>query len=432
VTSEPWSRRVIFINRYFYPDHAATAEILSSLAFELVSCGFDVHVITSRLRYDDTSVTLRPWEVIHGVSIWRIWTSRRGRQNLIGRSLDYFSFYLFAGWQLLRIARAGDVVVAMTDPPLLSVVAAPIAWLRRLHLVNWLQDIFPEVAEALRVGGSAGSLAFRLLRPLRNRSLQAADINVVVGHRMADHLVEESIPRRKIRVIENWSDGEFISPTPASESELRRSWGLQDAFVIGYAGNLGRVHDLVTVITAMVLLQERAARSEDDISNRIKFVFIGGGAQFPELEREVSQRGLRNVLTRPYQRRERLSQTLAVADVHLVTLNPKLEGLVMPSKFYGVLAAGRPVLFVGAGQGELAKLVQEIGCGLAVKSGHGMMLMESILELASDLKLCARMGFRGREAFEERWSKGRAIEKWTEALNSIASRPDQQQESNCN
>jgi colanic acid biosynthesis glycosyl transferase WcaI len=105
----------------------------------------------------------------------------------------------------------------------------------------------------------------------------------------------------------------------------------------------------------------------------------------------------------------------------LVTLKPKLEGLVVPSKFYGVLAAGRPVLFVGARNGELAKLVQEIGCGLAVESGDVEMLMDRIMHLASNPKLCACMGFRGREAFEDRWSKDRAIEKWTKALNSIAS-----------
>jgi colanic acid biosynthesis glycosyl transferase WcaI len=414
-----WSRRIIFLNRYFFPDYAPTGELLSSLAFALVGRGFDVEVITSRLRYDNAKAILRRREVIHGVRVSRVWTSRRGRQHPFGRSLDYLSFYISAGWRLLRMARAGDVVVAMTDPPLLSVVAAPIARLRGAHLVNWLQDIFPEVAEALEVGGSLGALAFALLRPLRNRSLRAADINVVVSNRMADRLVEERIPRKTVRTIENWSDGDLISPVAVSESELRRKWGLEGAFVIGYAGNLGRAHDLATIVAAMVLLQERAASPEGDVPNRIRFVFIGGGAQFSQLEREVSQRGLHNVVTRPYQPRDQLSQTLAVADVHLVTLKPKLEGLVVPSKFYGVLAAGRPVLFVGARNGELAKIVQEIGCGFAVESGDVERLMDRILHLASNPKLCAIMGFRGREAFEERWSKDQAIEKWTKALNSI-------------
>jgi colanic acid biosynthesis glycosyl transferase WcaI len=413
------SRRVVFLNRYFYPDHAPTGDLLSSLAFALVRRGFDVEVITSRLRYDDTEATLRPREVVHGVKVWRVWTSRRGRQNLFGRSLDYVSFYFSAAWCLLRIARAGDIVVAKTDPPLLSVVAAPIAWLRGSHLVNWLQDIFPEVAEALEVGGNLGALAFRITRPLRNWSLQTADVNVVVGQRMVDRLLEEGIPRKKTRVIENWSDGELIVPLAAAENELRKSWGLEDQFVVAYAGNLGRAHDLDTIVEAMTLLQERAARSTDDVAGRIKFVFIGGGAQFLKLEREVSQRGLCNVLMRPYQPPDRLAQTLGVADLHLVSLNPKLEGMMVPSKFYGVVAAGRPVIFIGARKGELARLIQEIGCGFAVKSGDGKMLMDRILHLARDPGLCTRMGLRARDAFEERWNRGHAVEKWTEVLKSL-------------
>jgi len=419
VTPNNHSRRIIFINRFFYPDYAPTGELLSDLAFALARRGFNVAVITSRLSYSGAATTLPHQESVNGVKVWRVWTSRRGRQNLLGRSLDYVSFYLSAGWRLLRIARAGDIVIAKTDPPLLSVVVAPVAWLRGSHLVNWLQDIFPEVAEALEVGGNLGALACRVVRPLRNWSLRAANINVVVGQRMIGRLVEEGIPRKKIRVIENWSDGELIVPLAAAENELRKSWGLDDQFVVAYAGNLGRAHDLDTVVEAMTMLQERAAKSADDVAGRIKFVFIGGGAQFPNLEREVAQRGLRNVSMRPYQPRDRLTQTLGVADLHLVSLNPKLEGMMVPSKFYGVLAAGRPVIFIGARKGELARLIQEIGCGFAVTSGDGKMLMDSILHLARDPGLGARMGLRARDAFEERWNRGHAVEKWTEVLKSI-------------
>jgi colanic acid biosynthesis glycosyl transferase WcaI len=419
--TRPAARRVLFLNRYFYPDHSATSELLSSLAFALAQQGFDIEIITSRLRYDDTNAALKPRAVVHGVKVWRVWTSRRGRHNLFGRSLDYLSFYLSAAWRLLRITHAGDIVVAKTDPPLLSVVTAPVAWLRGAHLVNWLQDIFPEVAEALGVGGSLGAAGFKILRRLRNWSFRVADTNVVVGARMVDRLLKQGIPSDKIQVIENWSDGELITPLATAKNELRRSWGLEDAFVVGYAGNLGRAHDLHTIIQAMTLLQERATKSDDALANRIKFVFIGGGAQFPELEREVSRRGLRNVAMRPYQPRDQLSQTLAVADLHLVTLAPKLEGLVVPSKFYGVLAAGRPVLFVGAGKGELATLVQELGCGFAVKSGDGRMLEDCILHLASDPGLCDRMGSLGRAAFEQRWNKSVAVEKWEKLLAAVMS-----------
>src|SRR5262249_31060363 len=153
---------------------------------------------------------------------------------------------LFAAWRLLSLARSGDVIIAKTDPPLLSVIVAPIAWWKRSHSVNWLQDLFPETASELGVGGNLGKLAFRLARTARNRSLRAADANVVVAHGMVDRLLQERIPRNKIRVIENWADGDLIRPLPPKENELRKSWGLEDRFVVGYAGNLGRAHDLDT------------------------------------------------------------------------------------------------------------------------------------------------------------------------------------------
>jgi colanic acid biosynthesis glycosyl transferase WcaI len=419
MTASGLPRRIILLNRYFYPDHAPTGELLSSLAFALARQGFQVEVITSRLRYDDAEARLRPRETLHGVKLWRVWTSKWGRQNLVGRSLDYLSFYLAAAWRLLRVARAGDIIVAKTDPPLLSVVVAPLAWLRGSRLVNWLQDIFPEVAEALEVGGGLGAWAFSVARRLRTRSLRAAEMNVVVGQGMATRLLGQGIPLKQIRVIENWADGELIVPMAPAENELRGLWGLGDRFVVGYAGNLGRAHDLHTVVEAMSLLQERATKLSDDLAGCVTFVFIGGGAQFPTLEREVSQRGLHNTFIRPYQPRDRLAQTLGVADLHLVSLNPKLEGLVVPSKFYGITAAGRPLLYVGARNSELAHIIQEIGCGFPVTAGDGETLMARILQLANDPALCARMGARARDAFEQRWDRRHAVAKWIELLNAV-------------
>ena len=124
------SSHIIFLNRYFYPDHAATSEMLSDLAFALSCRAFNITVITSRLRYDETESLLPSRESIRGVDVWRVWTSRHGRNRLLGRSLDYASFYLAAGWRLWRLACPSNIVVAKTDPPLLSVVAACIARLR--------------------------------------------------------------------------------------------------------------------------------------------------------------------------------------------------------------------------------------------------------------------------------------------------------------
>jgi len=413
--------RILLINRYFYPDYAPTGVLLSDLAFALSQRGIHVTVITSRLRYDGRDLLASSHETIHGVDIYRVWSPAHGRSGHLGRGLDYGSFCLAGAWRLWRLARGADIILAKTDPPLLSVMAAVIAKIRGARAVNWLQDVFPEVAEALEVGGRAGRRSFQLLRPLRNWSLRAAGANVVVGSAMAAYLKQQRVPRDKIHVISNWADGNHIVPIAPANNDLRKAWGLTDRFVVGYAGNLGRAHDIDTIIEAITLLHQRAMRSpQDDVARRIVFVFIGGGVQHATLEREVSRRELTNVQIHPYQPQQHLAETLGVADLHLVSLNPKLEGLIVPSKFYGIAAAGRPTLFIGASDGEIARLVAQSDCGFTISPGDAKALISRILQLAHDPKLCASMGARARAAFEVQWDKARALAQWTEVLKTTA------------
>jgi colanic acid biosynthesis glycosyl transferase WcaI len=408
---------VVLINRYFYPDHAPTGVLLSDLAFALSQRGMQATVITGRSRYDGGDPFTSSHETIHGVDIHRVWSFMHDRSGHLGRGLAYLSFYLAGTWRLWRLARGADIILAETDPPLLSVIVAVIARLRGAKAVNWLQDIFPEVAEALGVGGRLGEVTLRLLRPIRNWSLRAAHTNVVVGEAMSAHLNKQGIAPDKIRVISNWADGTLIVPVAPARNETRQKWGLGDRFVVGYAGNLGRSHDVDTLIEAMTSLHERAIRSPPDhVAQRIVFVFVGGGIQHAKLAQEISRRQLTNVQIHPYQPQECLAETLGVADVHLVSLNPKLEGLIVPSKFYGIAAAGRPGLFIGASDGEIARLIDKCGCGFTVSAGDGKALMNRILQLASDPELCARMGARAHATFEKHWDKAHAVEQWAEVL----------------
>jgi colanic acid biosynthesis glycosyl transferase WcaI len=411
--------RIIFINRFFYPDYSATSQLLSELAFGLAKRGFRITIITSRQSYETPTAPLLRRECISKVHVWRVWTSRRGRQRLFGRSLDYLTFYVAAGWRVWQLARPKDIIVAKTDPPMLSTVIAPVARLRKAYLVNWLQDIFPEIAEALNIGGSLGRRAAGVLRPLRNWSLRSAETNVVVGQSMSTHLKKLGITPGRIRVVSNWSDGNLIAPVPGT-NELRGQWVPKDHFVVGYAGNLGLAHDFDTIVEAMRLLHERATNSaKHDITRVILFIFVGGGAQRVRLEQEVIQRRINNVRFHPYQPRERLAEALCLADVHLVSLHPSLEGLIVPSKFYAVAAAARPTIFIGEKSGEIARLLQQFECGFTVNPGDGIGLVNRILQLVDNPQLCTTMGARARAAFEEHWDKSIAIDKWERIFRAI-------------
>ena len=179
--------RLFFLNRYFFPDHSATSQILSQLALHLTESGHDVHVITSRQLYDDPVARLPAEETDRGVKIHRLLGTRLGRSGLLSRSVDYFSFYISAWRLLLAVTDQDDILVTMTDPPLLSILGMHIARRRRLRVINWLQDIYPEVASELGVPFVRGPVS-TLLRYARDASLRAADANIVVGNLMAEKL----------------------------------------------------------------------------------------------------------------------------------------------------------------------------------------------------------------------------------------------------
>src|SRR6476660_5091305 len=172
-------KRVFFINRYFFPDHSATSQILSQLAFDLAESGYTVHVVTSRHLYNNPAANLKVEETHRGVVIHRIVTTQRGRSQLLGRGFDYLSFYLSAWRLLMALADQTDVLIPMTDPPLLSILAWRVSRRRRSYVINWLQDIYPEVAIQLGVPLIKGPLG-KLLSVARNASLRDAATNVVV------------------------------------------------------------------------------------------------------------------------------------------------------------------------------------------------------------------------------------------------------------
>lgn len=402
--------RVFFVNRFFYPDHSATSQMLTDLAMDLRHAGIDVTVITGRQLIDDARARLAPREQVEGIDVHRVWSSRFGRRTLIGRGLDYLSFYVGAGWRLARLCRSGDVVVAKTDPPLISVIAAPVVKWRRAHLVNWLHDLFPEIAERLGLGFVRG-LPARVLRALRNASLRAASMNVVIGSRMAEQVRGLGIEADRVTIIHNWCDGDAVRPRPIAGHRLRKAWQLDQRFVVMYSGNMGYAHEFGTILDAAERLRHR-----DDIV----FLFVGGGVQRARVEQQARSRGLSNVQFKPYQPRERLGESLTAADAHLVSLRPELEGLMVPSKFYAIAAAGRPILLVGDSGGELAGLIAEAQCGYQVATGAGEVLAERIGALAADPGLGRRQGLAARRLFEARFHRRLAVRAWRAALDAAS------------
>lgn len=406
--------RLIFVNRFFFPDHSATSQILSDLAFHLAGAGREVHVVASRQSYDDPKAALPDRDVVNGVHVHRLASTQFGRSALFGRAIDYLSFYRSARRRLAELVGRGDIVVAKTDPPLVSVVAMSPVQRSGARLVNWLQDVYPETAEVLHVPLVRGPVAAGLAA-LRNRSLRQAEATVVVGERMAQRVAGLGAPAGRIHVIPNWCNDEEIRPIAADENPLRRQWGLTDKFIIGYSGNLGRAHDYATVLDAAERLRH---------APRLVFLMIGGGKRFAELAAAVNRRGLEGVFRfMPYQDQSMLRQSLGLPDLHWLSLNPGLEGLLLPSKFYGIAAAGKPMIFVGDTNGELARLVTQHGCGLAIAPGDAATLAEVLQRWSNAPATIAQMGLRARAMLDAHYSRRQGLARWRQLLDRLADVP---------
>lgn len=392
--------RVIFVNRFYWPDHAATGQLLTDLAEGMAAAGRAVTVITSR-----SVAASPPRERRAGVEVIR--TSRRPCETgLAGKATAFARFAAGACWAFWRSARRGDVLVVLTDPPLLAV---PLTWLARIkgaRVVHWIHDIYPEIAVAV-----TGHAWLGALRPLRNAAWRDADACVTLGPAMAGVVQAAGVADARIAVIPNWAPEEAATP-PADAAALRAVWGLNGEFVVAYAGNLGRVHDVDSILATAELLRDQ---------RRIAFAFVGGGAQRDHVAASIARLKLDNVRLLPPQPRATLGAALAVGDLHLVTLRPGCERFVFPSKVYGICAARRPVLFIGPPESDVARLVVATGIGRAVPAGNPVAVASAVVQFAADAAL------RGRAAeaagqFAATSSASLAIGRWRSLLDTLSTR----------
>jgi colanic acid biosynthesis glycosyl transferase WcaI len=277
-----------------------------------------------------------------------------------------------------------------------------------------LQDIYPETAVELGVPLMRGPLATSLIA-LRNRTLRQAEATVVVGDLMARKVVSLGAKASRVHVITNWCNDQEIQPIAQSENLLRKTWGLAGQFVLGYSGNLGRAHEFGTVLAAAKRLRNE---------KRYIFLMIGGGKRFEELSQAVKQQGLASAFRfMPYQERKMLPYSLAVADAHWLSLNPKLEGLIVPSKFYGIAAAGKPIMIIADKNGEIARLVQQHDCGIVISPGDVDALVDALHLLANAPETVSEMGRRARTMLDVQFSRQQALQRWNGLLDQLDGAP---------
>jgi colanic acid biosynthesis glycosyl transferase WcaI len=382
--------KLCFFNRSYWPDQAATGQLLTELAEDLVArFGCEVTIVAGPALHAAHAVRRSLWPVQreshNGVTILRAASTTMRPARFAARVTNYVSYTASAALASLQIGRP-DVIVSLTDPPIIGRLALSAARRTAARFVFLCEDVFPEVAQLLQ--DFHHPLVNRALDRLNRSLLRHADAVVAIGERMRERLVEEKgADPSRVHVIHNWADCEAIQPGD-KHNAFAREYGLADKFVVMHSGNVGLSQNLGVVIDAAARLQA---------NERIVIAIVGDGAQREALERAATERRLANVRFFPYQKKELLHDSFATADAFLVSLVPGIEGYIVPSKLYGILAAGRPYVAAVDPSCEVARLAIEHRCGVLAAPGDPEALASAISALYDDPAMARAMGDNARQ-----------------------------------
>lgn len=407
---------VVLLNQAFHPDVVATAQMSKDLADELVRRGHTVTAVASRSIYGKRGAVLPKRETIDGIDVRRCGSSIFGKAGIVARLADFGLFYALSTARVLTL-RKPDVVVSFTTPPFIAMAGVLARWFRGARAVHWVMDLYPDVPVACGVmkppGWSPGGMLTGAFERLNRFILRRSDVNVVLGRCMRQRVLAKGVPPAKVRLIPVWAELGGITGKSREQSDFRRALGVGDAFTVMYSGNFGIGHDAQTICDAMRLLRD------DPAGKDIRFVFVGGGKRRAEVAKFIEQHALTNATWHNYVPREALGDSLAAADVHLISLRDGVEGIVVPSKLFGVMAAARASVFVGQPSSEIAQVLGEDRAGITVRPGDARGLADAILALKADPAGTASMGARARLALTGRYDAATAAAQWADLLEAV-------------
>jgi putative colanic acid biosynthesis glycosyltransferase WcaI len=402
--TEPGDRqRILVLNQYYWPGVEATAHLLTELC-EALADDYDVEVVTGVLHGHEDD----PRQSDHnGVRITRVASTSYERSELSRRAVNYLS-YLASALQHALSGPPPDLVLCMTDPPIIGDLGVLVGKRVGAPVLVISQDVFPEIATELdRLRNPA---VIGVLRSLVGAYLRRADRIVAIGETMRERLEAKGAPPERLRVIPNWVDTRAITPQPRDNAWAQQH-DLVGRFVVMHSGNVGHAQDLESLVRSATFLRDR----ED-----VTIVIAGFGARHAEMVALAERLEVRPpVRFFPYQKRERLPHSLSSADLHVVGLAKGLAGYVVPSRLYGILSAGRPVIAAAEDSSESARLVREIGCGIVLPPGRPDLIARTIRSAADGELELEEMGRRGRAYVVEEADRVVAMERYRALIREM-------------
>ncbi|MFK7788354.1 MAG: glycosyltransferase family 4 protein [Phycisphaeraceae bacterium] len=405
--------RITFINQFYKPDVSPTAQLTGGVAEHFAANGHDVTVIASRGGYVKESIDASSHRQ-DNLHICRIWTPQFGKASILKRCIDYLVFYVLTFLRMLTLRRQ-DVVITLTTPPYIAWAGAAHQLLhRRCRLMLWNMDCYPEVAERAGAMKANGTLA-RVMYWFNRRLFNRLDHLICLDHAMADLLSHYHAKRDAsgkplaVSVIPNWEKlANYPADAPAERWAGVDELSLADRFVVLYMGNMGFGHGFETLLEAAEQLK----------TEPITFLFIGGGKRHAEVAALAKDRGLDQVVTRPYLPWEQVPQAMAAGDCALITLRDDMLGVMSPSKVHANLAAGLPILYVGPEGSNVDDAVTTYDCGLSARHGQANEIVGFIRNLMQHPEQHHAQRKNARSAFDAAYNDQQTLRQFDALLGS--------------
>jgi colanic acid biosynthesis glycosyl transferase WcaI len=399
------TNRLWIISEFYYPDENATGHLLTQIA-EGMAKTEEVHVLCGK-GVCQKIVQGKSVSVRNHVFIERVNSSAFNKDVLFLRVINIISLSVRILLRLFQNLHRDDKVIVVTNPPALPFMSAIACWLKRAEYSVLMFDLYPDVLVVTKILSKENPFTI-ILRWMTNILFRYSQHVIALGRDMS-HLLSRKYrgARGRIIVIPNWGDIDIITPKNKNQNAILKELSINDKFIVQYAGNIGRTHNVDLLLECAELLKDKTD---------ICFLFIGDGAKKNWLTESVEKRKLNNVIVKTFYSRERQSDVHTACDIAVVSFIPGMVGISVPSRMYNIMAAGKPILAITDPESELAMVVQEENIGWVVTSYQTRDVVDVILAARGNKAMLFEMGKRARKAAEEKYSFEKIIPLYRNAI----------------
>lgn len=399
--------KVLILSEFFYPDKSSTPKVLTELAEDLVEYGLDVEVITSKTSYKGENSNFKTREVYKDIVINRVNSTELNRNSYIGRIVNYITFLISTSIKVIT-KKDYDCILMVSNPPVLPIIGYIVNKFKKKPYIYLLHDVYPDIA--VKVGAiKENGLVFKVMSYINNKIFNSASKVIVLGKDMKQNLLDKRVDEEKIEIITNWADKEKIyRGNKINDFSIKE--GISQNFNIVYTGNIGRFHDIETILDTANKLKD---------NSKVNFIFVGDGYKKQQIEDYKKENSLSNIKLMGYKYGETYNKLLNASDVFITTLDKGIEGLGVPSKTYSYMAAGKPIIAIMNSCSEIGSLVEDKNLGIRINSGESDKIVEFITKISNDKNLYSNIVSNVNDVFEYNYERKMVTKKFKEVIENI-------------